>query len=87
VSEKIMADIPSGVSWLYDQLVERAADRVVSLQEGIAEGVPIHEYQAMVGRYKETKRWLHIEIPEIFEAFNVESEADDDELEEISDDE
>lgn len=85
MSDGIEVAIPSGVSWLHDKLVEQAEDRVEILKEGIAEGVPLHEYQAMVGRYKEAKRQLTIVIPELFEEFHVADESEDSSLEELED--
>jgi len=75
--------VPSGVSWLHDRLKEMGTERVEYLKEGIAEGVPLHEYQAMVGRYKEAKRVLSIILPELFEEFYSAEQADDEELEEL----
>lgn len=70
--------VESGVSWLRDTLMKMAEDRVEFLKEGIADGVPLHEYGGMVGRYKEAKRLLNISLPEIFEQFQ---QADDDAFE------
>jgi hypothetical protein len=79
--------VESGISWLRDELIRRADARIDYLKDGIAEGVPLHEYQAMVGRYKEAKRQRNIDIPEIFADFDAADAADDsDELEELSDD-
>ncbi len=77
--------VVSGVSWLHDTLRERAQERIDVLQEGIAEGVPLHEYQAMVGRYKEAKRQINIVLPELFEEFYQAETESDDELEELKD--
>ena len=77
--------IVSGVSWLHDTLRERAQERVDALKEGIAEGVPLHEYSAMVGRYKEAKRQLTIVLPELFEDFYAAESDAEDELEELKD--
>jgi len=85
MSEAIEVAIPSGVSWLHDELVSRAQERVDILKDGIAEGVPLHEYAGMVGRYKEAKRQLTIVIPELFEEFHVAEESDDSSLEELED--
>ena len=77
--------VVSGVSWLHDQLRERAQDRIDLLKEGLAEGVPLHEYQAMVGRYKEAKRQLTIVLPELFTEFYQAEKESDEELEELTD--
>jgi len=70
--------VESGLSWLHDKLISVASERCDHLKDGIAEGVPMNEYAAMVGRYKEAKRWRDIEIPEIFDTFQ---KADDDSFE------
>jgi hypothetical protein len=80
--------VESGVSWLRDTLMKVAQERLDLLTEGIADGVPLHEYTAMVGRRKEAKRWVNITLPELFIQFQ---EADDaafeqDGLEEMPDD-
>lgn len=83
-----MADVhvASGVSWLKDKLISMAQERIDNLKEGIAEGVPLHEYAAMVGRYKEAKRALSITIPELFEEFEILDEMEEDDgLEELKD--
>ena len=85
MSEGIEAAVPSGVSWLHDRMVAKATERVELLKEGIADGVPIHEYQAMVGRYKEAKRQLTFVIPELFEDFYVADESEESSLEELED--
>ena len=77
--------VESGVSWLHDKLRAEAQDRIDILKEGIAEGVPLHEYQAMVGRYKEAKRQLSIVLPEIFADFYQAEEDEGDELGELDD--
>jgi hypothetical protein len=85
MSDGIEVAVPSGVSWLHDELVALATERVENLKDGIAEGVPLHEYPAMVGRYKEAKRQLSIVIPELFEKFYVADESEDSSLEELND--
>ena len=70
--------VESGLSWLHDKLISVANERCEHLKEGIAAGVPLHEYTAMVGRYREAKLWRDIEIPEIFDTFQ---KADDDSFE------
>lgn len=75
--------IPSGISWLHDRMIRMAEERVETLKEGIAEGVPLHEYGGMVGRYKEAKRQLSIVIPELFEEFNVMDDDEEDGLEDL----
>jgi len=77
--------VASGVSWLQSQLTALAEDRVATLQEGIAEGVPLEEYRQMVGRYKEAKRQLTIVIPELFKEFYQAEETEDEELGELKD--
>ena len=79
--------VESGVSWLRDELQKTANERLEHLREGIAEGVPLHEYSAMVGRYKEAKRWANIIFPEIFAEFqNADDNAfEQDGLEEMED--
>lgn len=80
-------EVVTGVSWFHDKLLEIMTDRLEHLKEGIAEGVPTDEYRQMVGRYKETKRFVKITLPELFEEFYQaeESVADDGELEELTD--
>jgi len=78
-------EVVSGVSWLHDKLRERAKERVEFLKEGIAEGVPLHEYAAMVGRYKEANRLLNIYLPELFTEFYQAEELSEADLEEIDD--
>lgn len=81
-----MADVhvASGVSWLKDKLIQILEERVEFLKEGIAEGVPLHEYQAMVGRYKEAKRQLSVHVVELFEEFEILDEMEEDDgLEEL----
>lgn len=78
-------EVVTGVSWLHDKLREVAQERIEVLREGIAEGVPLHEYQAMVGRYKEAKRQLSIVLPETFTEFYQAEEAADEELGELED--
>lgn len=70
--------VGSGISWLLEKLKSVAEDRVAFLQEGCADGVPLEEYAAMVGRYKEAKRWREFVISEIFEEFQ---QAEDNALE------
>ncbi len=70
--------VEGGLSWLRDKLEEIAADRCEHLKSGIADGVPLHEYGGMCGRYREAKRWRDIEIPELFAEFD---KADDDSFE------
>ncbi len=79
--------VGSGISWLLDTLMTKAQDRLDLLTEGIADGVPLHEYGAMVGRRKEAKRWVDFMIKEVFEEFQQAEEAslDDDGLEEMPD--
>ena len=78
-------EVVTGVSWLHDKLRKKAEERIAILQEGIADGVPLHEYQAMVGRYKEAKRQLSIVLPEIFTEFYQAEESADEELGELED--
>ena len=80
--------VGSGISWIYDKLRAVAKDRLDILTEGIAEGVPLHEYGAMVGRRKEAKRWVDFVLLEIFEEFQKaeESSLDEDGLAEMPDD-
>ncbi len=80
--------VGSGISWIYDKLRAVAQDRVIFLTEGIGDGVPLHEYAAMVGRRKEAKRWVDFVLKEIFEEFQQAEEAslDEDGLEEMPDD-
>jgi hypothetical protein len=77
--------VGSGISWIYDKLRAVAQERLDILTEGIAEGVPLHEYGAMVGRRKEAKRWVDFVLQEIFTEFQQaeESSLDDDGLEEM----
>lgn len=77
--------VGSGISWIYDKLRAVAQERLDILTEGIAEGVPLHEYGAMVGRRKEAKRWVDFVLQEIFTEFQQAEEAslDDDGLEEM----
>jgi len=81
--------IGSGVSWLLEKLQRVAQDRLDYLTEGIADGVPLHEYGPMVGRRKEAKRWVSFMISEVFEEFQQaeDSALEDDGLEEMPDDE
>jgi len=77
--------IDSGVSWLMNRLQGYATERMEFLKEGIAEGVPRAEYEAMVGRYKEAKRWRTFVIEDIFGEFQQteESQLEDEGLEEM----
>ncbi len=77
--------VGSGISWIYDKLRAVAQERLDILTEGIAEGVPLHEYGAMVGRRKEAKRWVDFVLQEIFTEFQQAEEAslDGDGLEEM----
>ncbi len=77
--------VGSGISWIYDKLRAVAQERLDVLTEGIAEGVPLHEYGAMVGRRKEAKRWVDFVLQEVFAEFQQaeESSLDDDGLEEM----
>jgi len=70
--------IASGISWLLHRFRREAEDRLEYLKEGIAEGIPREEYEQMVGRYKEAKRWHTFVIAEVFEEFQS---AEDDALE------
>lgn len=73
----------SGISWLHDTLVQRTKERLDVLKDGLAEGVPDGEYRQIVGRCKELKRLLKIDIPELFTDFyqsDAEGEGDLDEL-------
>lgn len=81
--------VVSGISWLLATLQAKAEDRLEHLKEGIAEGVPLEEYAAMVGRYKEAKRWSAFMISETFEEFQQAEEAslEDEGLEEMPTDE
>lgn len=67
----------SGVSWLHDTLLQRAQDRLNNLKDGLSEGVPEVEYRQFVGRCKELKRLIEIDIPELFEDF-YSSDAEED---------
>lgn len=80
--------VGSGISWIYDKLRAVAKDRLDILTEGIADGVPLHEYGAMVGRRKEAKRWVDFVLQEIFAEFQQAEEAsmEEDGLEELPDD-
>lgn len=80
-------EVVTGISWFHDKLHEIMTDRLENLKEGIAEGVPTDEYRQMVGRYKETKRFVGITLPELFKEFYQaeESVVDDGELEELKD--
>lgn len=86
--EKIIV-VNSGVSWLLDRLKAVAKERLDILTEGISDGVPLHEYGAMLGRRKEAKRWVDFTISEIFEEFQKaeDSALEEDGLEEMPDDE
>lgn len=79
----------SGISWLLETLQAKAIERLEFLKEGIAEGVPREEYEQMVGRYKEAKRWRDFMFKETFEEFQQieDSALENDELEEMPDDE
>jgi len=79
--------VESGVSWLRDKLNQVAQDRLDFLTEGIADGVPLHEYTAMVGRRKEAKRWVDFVLTEIFQEFQQADDAalESDGLEEMPD--
>ena len=81
--------VGSGISWLLETLQAKAVDRLEYLKEGIAEGVPRDEYEQMVGRYKEAKRWRDFMFKETFEEFQQaeESSLEDDPLEEMPDNE
>ena len=81
--------VESGISWLLATLQARAEDRLAHLREGIAEGVPMEEYQQLVGRYKEAKRWKEFMISEVFEEFQKaeDSALEEDGLEEMPGDE
>lgn len=69
----------SGISWLHDTLLQRAQDRLDHLKDGLSEGVPIEEYRQVVGRCKELKRLINIDIPELFTDFyQSDTEEDDD---------
>ncbi len=80
--------VGSGISWIYDKLRAVAQERLDVLTEGIAEGVPLHEYGAMVGRRKEAKRWVDFVLQEVFAEFQQaeESSLDADGLEEMPSD-
>jgi len=80
--------VGSGVSWLLEKLQQKALDRLEHLKEGIADGVPRDEYEAMCGRYAEAKRWHKFMISEVFEEFQQaeDNSLEDDDLEEMSDD-
>lgn len=80
--------VESGLSWLRDKLIQIAEDRCEALREGIADGVPLHEYSAMVGRYKEAKRLLNITLPDLFAEFDKadEDSFEQDDLAEMKDD-
>lgn len=79
--------VGSGISWLLETLQAKAVDRLEFLKEGIAEGVPRDEYEQIVGRYKEAKRWRDFMFKETFEEFQQaeESSLEDDPLEEMPD--
>lgn len=66
----------SNISWLHDQLLKRATERLELLKDGLAEGVPTEEYRQIVGRCKELKRLIGIDIPELFTDF-YSSDSDD----------
>ena len=87
-NEERIIEVNSGVSWLLDRLKTIAQDRLDLLTEGIADGVPLHEYGAMVGRRKEAKRWVAFMISEVFEEFQQaeDSALEDEGLEEMPDD-
>jgi len=88
MSEEGKIIVGSGISWIYDKLRAVAQERVDILTEGIADGVPLHEYGAMVGRRKEARRWVDFVLQEIFQEFQQAEEAslDDDGLAEMPDD-
>lgn len=77
-----------GISWLLETLQGKAVERLEFLKEGIAEGVPREEYEQMVGRYKEAKRWRDFMFKDTFDEFQQaeESALEDDELEEMPED-
>lgn len=79
--------IGSGISWLLDTLQAKAEERLAYLKDGIAEGVPRDEYEQMVGRYKEAKRWKSFVIYETFAEFQQaeDSSLEEDGLQEMSD--
>lgn len=79
--------VGSGVSWLLEKLQVVAEERYEYLKEGMADGVPRDEYEAMVGRCKEAKRWKKFVISEIFEEFQQaeDNALENDGLEEMSD--
>ena len=80
--------VDSGISWLLERMQTEASERLEYLKEGIAEGVPRDEYEQMVGRYREAKRWHKFGIEDIFEEFQKteESQLEDEGLEEMPDD-
>jgi len=88
MSEEGKITIDSGVSWLLAKMQDYATDRLEFLKEGIADGVPLEEYAAMVGRYKEAKRWKQFVIEDIFAEFQQaeESQLEDEGLAEMPDD-
>lgn len=59
----------SGISWLHDTLIQRANARREDLKEKIARGAPIHEYTQLVGRCEELRRFISIDVPELFSDF------------------
>lgn len=81
-------EVASSVSWLLENLQMKAEERLEFLKEGIAEGVPREEYEQMVGRYKEAKRWKEFMFADTFAEFQAaeESVLEDDGLEEMPDD-
>ncbi len=88
MSEEGEIIVGSGISWIYDKLRAVAKERLDILTEGIADGVPLHEYGPLVGRRKEAKRWVDFVLKEIFEEFQNAEEAslDEDGLEEMPSD-
>lgn len=79
--------IASGISWLLETLQAKAEERLEYIKDGIAEGVPRDEYEQMVGRYKEAKRWKSFVISETFAEFQQaeDSSLEGDGLEEMPD--
>ena len=89
MSEDVEINVGSGVSWLLEALQIKAKERMEYLKEGIAEGVPQSEYEQLVGRYRESKRWYTFMVSDTFAEFQQMEEAslDNDELEEMPADE
>jgi len=75
--------VVSGVSWLHDKLLADMKERSEFLKEAIANGVPDSEYRQMVGKYKETQRFIKITLPETFTEFYQSADEEDGESYEL----